>query len=77
MELLMSRTVKVFNVDADQAVCLPLGFEFDRQEVFIRKDPATGDVVLSRRPSDWLGFLNAVEDVDASEGFLSLNDRRE
>ncbi len=73
----MKQTAKVFNVGADQAVCLPLGFEFDAQEVFIRKDAATGDVVLSRRPSDWLGFLNAVEDVDASEGFLSLNERRE
>ncbi len=71
----MSRTVKVFNVDADQAVCLPLGFEFDRQEVFIRKDPATGDVVLSRRPSDWRGFLEAVKNLDVPEDFLSTEQR--
>jgi antitoxin VapB len=75
MELLMSRTAKVFNVDAGQAVCLPLGFEFDAQEVFIRKDAATGDVVLSRRPSDWLGFLEAVKNLDVPEDFLSTDQR--
>lgn len=71
----MKQTAKVFNVDADQAVCLPLGFAFDAQEVFIRKDAATGDVVLSRRPSDWLGFLEAVKNLDAPEDFLSTDQR--
>ena len=62
----MSQTAKLFTVGADQAVRLPLGFEFefDAQEVFIRKDAATGDVILSRRPSDWLGFLEAVKNLD-------------
>jgi antitoxin VapB len=77
MELLMSRTAKVFNVDAGQAVCLPLGFEFDAQEVFIRKDAATGDVILSPRPSDWLGFLEAVKNLDVPENFLSPRERVE
>jgi antitoxin VapB len=71
----MKQTAKVFNVDADQAVCLPLGFEFDAQEVFIRKDPATGDVILSRSPSDWLGFLEAVKNLDVPEDFLSTEQR--
>jgi antitoxin VapB len=29
-------------------------------EVFIRRDPATGDVVLSRKPVDWQGLLEVV-----------------
>ena len=29
-------------------------------EVFIRHDPATGDVVLSRKPTDWQGLLDVV-----------------
>ncbi len=71
----MSQTAKLFTVGADQAVRLPLGFEFDAQEVFIRKDAATGDVVLSRRPSDWLGFLDAVKNLDVPENFLRTEQR--
>ena len=41
-------------------VRLPLEFRFDVPEVFIRRDPATGDVVLSRKPVDWQGLLQAV-----------------
>ena len=36
-----------------QAVRLPLEFRFDVAQVFIRHDPATGDVVLSRKPGNW------------------------
>ena len=39
---------------------LPPEFRFDVSEVFIRRDPLTGDVVLSRKPSDWQGLLDAV-----------------
>ena len=73
----MQQPAKLLTVGTDQAVCLPHGFGFEAKEVFIRKDAATGDVILSRRPSDWLGFVDAVKDIDASEGFLSLNERQE
>ena len=39
---------------------LPLEFRFDVSEVFIRHDPVTGDVVLSRKPTDWQGLLDVV-----------------
>jgi antitoxin VapB len=38
-------------------------------EVFIRHDPVTGDVVLSRKPTDWQGLLDAVA-LNASEEAL-------
>ncbi len=38
-------------------------------EAFIRHDPATGDVVLSRKPADWQGLLDAVA-LNASEDLL-------
>jgi antitoxin VapB len=41
-------------------VRLPLEFRFDVAEVFIRHDPSTGDVVLSRKPTDWQGLLDVV-----------------
>jgi len=56
----MLQTAKIFVTGRSQAVRLPLEFRFDVAEVFIRHDPSTGDVVLSRKPSDWQGLLDAV-----------------
>ena len=51
---------KLFMHGRSQAVRLPLEFRFDVAEVFIRRDPFTGDVVLSRKPTDWQGLLDVV-----------------
>lgn len=56
----MHQTAKIFATGRSQAVRLPLEFRFDVAEVFIRRDPATGDVVLSRKPTDWQGLLDVV-----------------
>lgn len=56
----MLQTAKVFTTGRSQAVRLPREFRFDVAEVFVRRDPLTGDVVLSRKPSDWQGLLDAV-----------------
>ena len=56
----MHQTAKIFATGRSQAVRLPLEFRFDVAEVFIRHDPVTGDVVLSRKPADWQGLLDAV-----------------
>ena len=56
----MHQTAKVFATGRSQAVRLPLEFRFDVPEVFIRRDRATGDVVLSRKPTDWQGLLDVV-----------------
>jgi antitoxin VapB len=58
----MHQTAKVFTTGRSQAVRLPLEFRFNVSEVFIRQDPVSGDVVLSRKPTDWQGFLDAVAD---------------
>jgi antitoxin VapB len=56
----MQQTAKIFATGRSQAVRLPLEFRFDVSEVFIRHDPVTGDVVLSRKPTDWQGLLDVV-----------------
>ena len=56
----MHQIAEVFFIDSDQAVRLPIGFRFDALEVFIRHDPITGDVILSRKPTDWQGLIDAV-----------------
>ena len=65
----MTTIAKIFTTGRSQAVRLPLQFRFDVPEVFIRHDPTTGDVVLSRKPGDWQGLLDAVT-LNASEDLL-------
>jgi antitoxin VapB len=60
MRFNMRQTAKIFATGRSQAVRLPLEFRFDVAEVFIRHDPITGDVVLSRKPVDWQGLLDVV-----------------
>ena len=47
----MSRTAKVFMTNRSQAVRLPKEYQFETDEVFIRKEGE--DVILSPRPRDW------------------------
>ena len=71
----MPQTAKLFVNGRSQAVRLPAAYRFDTHEVFIRKDPLTGDVILSRRPDDWSGFLAATENSQVPDDFLSSAER--
>ena len=72
----MSQAAKLFANGRSQAVRLPAAFRFDATEVFIRKDALTGDVILSRRPHDWDGFLLAAQAIEDADGFLSPAERQ-
>ncbi|MFM7633822.1 MAG: antitoxin [Betaproteobacteria bacterium] len=65
----MVQTAKIFTTGRSQAVRLPLEFRFDGAEVYIRRDPVTGDVVLSRKPTDWQGLIDVVK-LNAEEELL-------
>ncbi len=56
----MHQTAKIFMTGRSQAVRLPVEFRFDVEEVFIRRDPDTGDVVLSHRPNNWDDLIDLV-----------------
>jgi len=71
------RTAKLFRTGRSQAVRLPVEFRFDGAEVFIRKDPSTGDVILSRKPDNWDSFLEAIRNLDVPKDFLSKDERRQ
>ena len=71
----MPQTAKIFVNGRSQAVRLPAAYRFDTQEVFIRKDPVTGDVILSRRPDDWSDLLSATHQAHVPEDFLSAAER--
>ncbi len=71
----MTQTAKLFTNGRSQAVRLPAAFRFDTTEVFIRRDPETGDVILSRKPTSWDGFFTALQAVDVPRDFLGEVER--
>lgn len=71
----MTTTAKLFTTGRSQAVRLPMEFRFEGTEVFIRRDPNTGDVVLSRRPDSWADFFALYETTEIPADFLDEADR--
>jgi antitoxin VapB len=66
----MPRVAKLFTNGRSQAVRLPREFRFEGAEVFIRKDPASGDVILSRKPDSWDEFFELVRGTDETKDFM-------
>lgn len=66
----MAQTAKLFRNGRSQAVRLPADFRFPGSEVYVRRDPATGDVILSRRPDSWQDFFDLVDGLDIPQDFL-------
>ena len=67
----MTETAKLFRNGRSQAVRLPSKYRFEGSEVYVRRDPATGDVILSRRPDSWKDFLELMKSVEVPENFLA------
>lgn len=70
----MKKIAKVFMTGRSQAIRLPLEFRFDGDEVFIRRDPATGDVILSQKPGNWQGFFDLVDREEIPADFMAERD---
>ena len=67
----MPRTAKLFRNGRSQAVRLPSDFRFEGSEVFVRQDPTTGDVILSRRPESWETFFQLAQQARVPEDFMA------
>lgn len=67
------KTAKIFLNGRSQAVRLPREFRFEADEVYIRRDEETGDVILSTRPGGtWREFMKRREQLGAvPQDFLS------
>ena len=75
MIYIMSRTAKLFRNGRSQAVRLPADLRFDSNEVYVRRDPASGDVILSRRPESWSDFFVLMQTVDVPPEFMAERDQ--
>lgn len=85
----MPRTAKIIRTGDDQSVRLPAEFNFDSDEVLIRRDERTGDVILSvvkdpaadeaRRRALWDQFVKSRDEAIAAgeidDDFLSPKQR--
>jgi antitoxin VapB len=70
----MPHTAKLFYNGRSQAVRLPAEYRFQGSEVYIRRDPATGDVILSRRPESWQDFFELMKTIEVPKDFMADRD---
>ena len=76
------KTAKLFKNGRSQAVRLPKEFRFDGTEVAIRRNPETGEVVLSQPPAEptmsfdeWFALYDAIPDSAPEEEYAKLPPR--
>ena len=71
--MMETRIAKLFKNGASQAVRLPIDFRFDGEEVYITRDDATGDVVLSNRPGakTWGEFFELLRAINVPADFMA------
>lgn len=62
---------KVFNNGGSQAVRLPAAYRFDADEVDVRRDPISGDVILSKPRPSWDDYFVWVATLDLPTDFLA------
>ena len=74
------QTAKLFKNGRSQAVRLPAEFRFEGDEVLIRRDPVTGDIILSPRNKkfeDWIKLRDRLLPRIPQEDLNALDDLRD
>ncbi len=71
----MIQKAKLFMNGRSQAVRLPVSFRFDGDEVFIRQDTETGDVILSRKPDSWDDYFELTKTLKLPDDFMQDRDQ--
>jgi antitoxin VapB len=73
----MERAAKarVFMSGRSQHVTIPHQYRFRSSEVSIRRDPSSGDIILSEGPGSWSEVFANLDAVEIPVDFLSRTDR--
>lgn len=66
---------RVFMSGRSQAVRIPAEFRFSAKEVYVRRDPQSGDLILSESPGDWKTIFAALDEAGVPDDFLVERDR--
>jgi antitoxin VapB len=61
---------KVFMNGRSQAVRIPAEYRFNSTEVFVAKDPVTGNLILSEKQPDWDEIFAALDAAGFADDFL-------
>lgn len=75
----MDRVARLFRNGRNQAVRLPVQFEFDTDRVYIRKDE-NGDVIISKNKfsqDNWNQFFSLLKHTPVPKNFLDEDDRNQ
>jgi antitoxin VapB len=62
---------RVFMSGRSQHVTIPAEYRFSADEVFVRRDPPSGDLILSQSPGGWNEFFAALDEDPFPEEFLA------
>jgi antitoxin VapB len=68
-----NKTARIFNNGGSQAVRLPAEFRFKGDEVSVRRDERTGDVILSKKSgwSTWKEYFEIRDAAGAPKEFMA------
>ncbi len=66
---------RVFMSGRSQHVTIPAEYRFSVEEVYVRRDPATGDLTLSQAPGSWDELFAAIDGAGFPEDFLAHRDQ--
>ncbi|HTW43979.1 MAG TPA: hypothetical protein VMD58_00415 [Acidobacteriaceae bacterium] len=66
---------RVFMSGRSQHVTIPAEFRFNTKQVYIRRDPETGDLILSEHPKNLADILAALDKIGVPDDFLSPEER--
>lgn len=61
---------RVFMSGRSQAVRIPAEFRFATDEVYVRRDPQSGDLILSEAPGGWNEIFAALDKAGVPDDFL-------
>jgi antitoxin VapB len=62
---------RVFMSGRSQAVRIPAEYRFTTDEVFIRRDPQSGDLILSQSPGGWEEIYASLDKAGFPDDFLA------
>ena len=66
---------RVFMSGSSQHVTIPAEYRFRSSEVSIRRDPRTGEIILSEGPGSWADVFAALDEARVPDDFLSEAER--
>ncbi len=62
---------RVFMSGRSQHVTIPAEYRFQTDEVYVRRDPQSGDLILSQAPADWNEIFAAIDEAGFPQDFLA------